>query len=64
MDELSEEIKLIEERKIEEDECRTDDLKTWKKGIVAADSYGAYGPDLQGFVAIGETREETEELIY
>ncbi len=27
-------------------------------------SYGAYVPDLAGCVAIGETRAETEELIY
>lgn len=26
-------------------------------------SYGAYVPDLPGCVAVGETREETEELI-
>ena len=26
-------------------------------------SYGAYVPDLPGCVAVGETREETKELI-
>ena len=28
------------------------------------DGYGAYSPDLPGCVAVGETREETEEKMY
>ncbi|HQO39342.1 MAG TPA: type II toxin-antitoxin system HicB family antitoxin [Spirochaetota bacterium] len=30
----------------------------------SADGYSAYVPDLPGCVAFGDTREETEELIY
>jgi predicted RNase H-like HicB family nuclease len=28
------------------------------------DGYGAYVPDLPGCIAVGETKEEVEELIY
>ena len=30
----------------------------------SADGYSAYVPDLPGCVAFGDTKEETEELIY
>lgn len=30
----------------------------------SADGYGAYSPDLPGCVAVGSTREETEEKMY